>query len=127
MEQFKNNYPVLAIVFGIVGAEAKILANGNESFLQKLGDSAALSPQLLPLLGQATELKTELAKIKDGANAGDIVGGLELLVTDFGFSSEKAQQIQIDAFEFAEAVVTQIAPIETLINSAKKLIASIKA
>lgn len=125
MNSFKTNFPVLTMLFALIGTEAQLLSAGNESWLQKLESEGALIPQLIPFMAQSGSLSAEIAKVK--ASPADIEAGVETLVTDFAFSSDKAKSIVESAFTFGEGLVAQIAPISALIKSGEALIAAIKA
>lgn len=112
MDSFKSKYPAVVALFVLVAAFAKDLAVAGESVLQKVEGELALAPQILQFYPQASQLGPELTLIKESPT--DIEAGIEVLVTDLAFSSEKAQAIITQSFAVGEWIVAGVAPLEGL-------------
>jgi hypothetical protein len=115
MESFKSKYPALTALLAIIGGSLAKLAAGGEGWLQKIESEAALAPQVLSFVtsGQAAALSSELGLVKQLVP--DMEAGIELLVTDFALSSDKAKLLLPKAFAVAEWAVAGVAPIKDLV------------
>lgn len=118
MESFKSKYPAFVSLLALVSALAQDLSAQGESMVQKLEGSISLVPQALAFIPQASLLSAEVDALK--ASPADLEGGVELLITDLSFSSEKAKGIVSAAFPLAESLVS-------LVPQAQALVAAIKA
>lgn len=112
MNSFKTTYPAIAALLALIGTAVQNVAVQGETFLQKAEAELTLAPAILTFYPQAALLGPELALIKE--SPGDIEGGIELLVTDFAFSSPKAAAIIPQAFAVGEWIVAGVGPIKAL-------------
>ena len=118
MESFKAKYPGFVALLSIAAVFAQDMAAPGETALQKLEGTVNLIKPVVAFVPQASLLGPELEALK--AAPADIEGGVELLITDLAFSSDKAKAIIAAAFPLAESLVA-LAP------QSVALIAAIKA
>lgn len=118
MNSFNSKYPSVAALILIFANLAKDVSAQGETILQKLEASFGLLPQVISFIPQAGNLNSEITALK--ASPEDMVIGIEMLVNDLGFTSEKAKLIIESAFPLAEKIVSSL-------PDAKNLIAAIKA
>lgn len=117
MSNFSSKYPAFAALLALLGGSVAKMVSASGSIIQKLEGEAALLPQLISFVPQASLLATELAQLKQ--NPVDIEAAAETLVSDLAFSSSKAQAIVAAAFPVAESVANLVAPIENLVAALK--------
>lgn len=117
MNAFQSKYPTFTALLALIGAGAANMAAGGKTFIQKLESEASLLPQLMTFYPQASNLSAEITTLK--SSPADIVGALEVLVTDLSFSSDRAKAIIPKAFAVAEWLAQGITPIEELVASVK--------
>lgn len=117
MEQFKSKFPAFTALLLFIAVLGKELSE-DESLLEKIKDSVVLVPQAFALIPQLARVDDEAKLI--AADPQEVVFAAELLVTECGFSSTKAQDIIKLAFPYAEKVAS-------LIPETKALIAAVKA
>ena len=118
MNTFGTKYPALASLILLVANLSKDFAQPNETDLQKIEGSFGLIPQILSFIPQSASLGTEIGAIKSSPE--DMIAGVEMLVTDLSFTSEKATLIINAAFPLGEQIIA-------LIPSFKNLSTAIKA
>ncbi|MDR3608532.1 MAG: hypothetical protein P4M08_14305 [Oligoflexia bacterium] len=116
---FASKYPAFTALFALVGGAASILAVQSETLIQKVEGEAAELPGLLAFLPQAGSLGAEVTALK--ASPTDMEAAAEMLISDFKFSSSKAQSVIAAAFPLAESLVG------TTLPQVKALIAAIQA
>lgn len=112
MESFKSKYPAFTALLGIIGAVAAKAAKAGESVVQKFEDELTLAPAILAFYPSMGALPAEFAAIK--AAPVDMEAGIEVLVTDFALSSDKAKAIMPKAFLLAEKLAECALPAEEL-------------
>lgn len=112
---FSTNYPAFAALLNLVAGLAKNLAVQNGSLVQKLESEASEVPALVAFLPLASQLGAEVQQLK--SSPADIVGGVELLVSDLGFSSTKAQAVINAAFPLAQSIVGLVPQVQALVSA----------
>jgi hypothetical protein len=117
MNNFKQNYPAFAALLALFGGACAELAIQGETLVQKFEGEATLLPQALVFLPQASQLGAEAAQLKSSPT--DIESGCEVLITDFNFTSAKAQLIISKAFPLAEGIAAQVTNAQALIAAIK--------
>jgi len=117
MDSFKSKYPAFTALLALAAALAQDVAAQGETVLQKLEGSIALVPQALAFMPMASGLGAEVAALK--AAPTDIEAGVEVLITDLAFSSDKAKAIIAAAFPLAESLVGLVPQVESLVKAIK--------
>lgn len=117
MNSFKSNYPVFSALILLVADFAKNLAVQGESMLAKVEGEVTIVPSILSFIPQASGLGAEVDKLK--ASPTDCIGGVELLVTDLAFSSERAQAVMSAAFPLADSLVVLVPQVKALVVAIK--------
>lgn len=116
MNSFSNKYPSFAAVLILFATLGKDAFTPGQTALQKLTGAANLIGPLMAFLPQSTALTTEVAVLKSSPSDMEQAG--EALVTDFGFTSAKAQAIIAAAFPLAETIANLVIPqTETLVSA----------
>lgn len=115
MDSFKSKYPAFTALLALVGGALSKLAAPSVGILQKLESEVVLAPQVLQFVasGQAGALGSELAVLKDSAP--DMEVGVEVLISDFAFSSDKAKALLPKVFAVGEWAVAGVSPIKELV------------
>lgn len=113
MNSFQSKYPAFTALLGLLGAAAANMAVGGKTVMQKIESEAGLLPQLMAFYPQASGLGAEIQALK--TSPADMVGALEVLVTDLALSSDRAKAIVPKAFAVAEWLAQGISPVEELI------------
>jgi hypothetical protein len=118
MNSFKTSYPALSALFTLIASAATQLAVQGQTLVQKIEGEFTLLPQVLTFIPQASNISAEIAAVK--GSPAEIEAGIELLVTDFAFTSDKAKSVIAKSFAVGEWIIQGIEPV-------KELIAEIKA
>jgi hypothetical protein len=114
MDQTK--YASVIALFQLIGNAGKLGAVPG-TVVQKLEGEITLVPEALSFIPLAPQLGAELALLVQ--SPADLVAAGELLIADFGFTSEKAQAIIAAASAMAEEVVNAIPKIQALLAAFK--------
>lgn len=117
MDSFKQKYPAFTALLTLVGDFGKEMGDHNESVLKNLADSVKLFPQLLTFVPLASQVDDEAKLIAQ--NPEEIVAGVEILVTEFAFSNEKAKAVIAASFEVAEGLAGMVPKIKNLVTAIK--------
>lgn len=115
--QFKQKYPAFTALIHIVALEGKALGNPDDGLIAKVGNSMKIIPEVLLFLPQSKTIGAEAAQLKSSAT--DIEDGIEMLVVDLEFSSEKAKKIIEAAFPVADKIAALIPETQNLIAAIK--------
>ena len=118
MNSFQSKYPAFYALIALVAMAAKDTANAvvsKDSVLAKLLAYENLVPLGMQLYPVAADIVAEAKAMQPV----DMVAAAESLVTDLGFSSEKAQAVIQASFVVAEKAVDVVPAVQALVSAIK--------